>query len=402
MRQFVFGILAAAVGVWGYQRWHGEADQVDAARSEGLVGAGAETGLHLQPDRGASVASGEVVRLDQMLGGGNGSPQSGGSDGASRVDAVVSALENGNTAGIDAAWVLLAGGVPSGDRQRLLAMLTPKTDDYAALTKALGTRNAFLFSAEGRDLATRAFQSLASMSDAHKCAGGSHLLTLALRGRIERGDTMQRNFVDAMLAQHRVVVDRWLCDPANVSGARSHTIEAGKGLGAVASKFRREGIYVDATSLAVLNRIHNPNVVHAGQQIKVPVAPIRAVLEKRSFSLAVYVGEDLLRLYWVGHGADDKTPVTEFKVVEKQERPEWTAPDGRRYAYGHPENILGEYFIKFQHASYTGFGAHGTPLPETICTMSSAGCIRMLADGIDDLFKVLPRGATVEVRASEW
>jgi lipoprotein-anchoring transpeptidase ErfK/SrfK len=103
----------------------------------------------------------------------------------------------------------------------------------------------------------------------------------------------------------------------------------------------------------------------------------------------------------VGHGENDKTPIAEFTVAEKQPRPEWTAPDGNRYPYGHPQNILGEYFIKFRHDRYTGFGAHGTPMPETICTMSSMGCIRMLAPDIADLFLLLPRGAKVYIRASQ-
>lgn len=398
MRQFVFGILAAALALWGYQRWQDAGAQVpgkvDAAtRPEG----GGEAGLHLGP---APDASGDAVRLDDVLGGGGASADTAGKEDGT-VDAVVAAIENGNPVGIDAAWVLLGGGLKLGDRQRLVSLLQPKGEDFASQLRALGTRNAFLNSPEGREQAQRAYAALGSLADADKCAGGSQLITLSLRGRIEKDDKVQRQLVDELYRAHRAVVDRWLCDPANVTRARSHTIEAGKGLGVVANKFRREGIMVDATSLAVLNRIHNPNVVHVGQQIKVPVDPIKAVLEKRSFALAVYVGDDLLRLYWVGHGADDKTPVTEFTVIEKQEKPEWTAPDGHRYAYGQPENILGEYFIKFQHPSYVGFGAHGTPYPDTICTMSSAGCIRMRAADIDDLFKVLPRGAKVEVRASE-
>ena len=402
MRQFVFGILAAALALWGYQRWQEPGQQapgqVDAAKVSGAGQGtgGGESGLILKP------ASNEAGRLDDMIGRGPTSGDNTPVDG--RVDTVVAALENGNAAGIDAAWVLLAGGLPLTDRQRLVGLVQPRPGadgDFAALLAALGTRNTFLFSAEGRELATRAFGALGALGDEAKCAGGSKLVTLCLRGRIEKGDVQQRQFVDDLYRMHRSVVDRWLCDPANVTRARSHTIEAGKGLGAVASKFRREGIYVDAGCLAVLNRIHNPNLVRAGQQIKVPVEPIKAVLEKRSFSLAVYVGDDLLRLYWVGHGAEDKTPVTEFTVVEKKEHPPWTAPNGRVYPYGHPENILGEYFIKFEHPSYVGFGAHGTPQPETLCTMSSAGCIRMGAADIEDLFQILPRGAKVEVRANE-
>jgi hypothetical protein len=152
--------------------------------------------------------------------------------------------------------------------------------------------------------------------------------------------------------------------------------------------------------LAILNRIHNPNAIQVGQRIRVPVEPLHAVVEKRSFLMAVYLGDFILRLYWVGHGVDGKTPVAEFQVAEKLVDPDWYAPDGGIHAAGSPGNILGRYFLKFSHPSYTGFGAHGTPMPETIGTESSMGCIRMYDKDIEELYKLLPRGAKVEVRDS--
>lgn len=401
MRQFVFGILAAAGLWWGYQQWTGSADEVGAA--------GGGNGLLLtsggaQPAGGSNV--GDLLDADQPGGGrpGGTAPAAGtGAAPAVRIDQLVGALETAaEPSHVDAAWAALAGSLVAGDRQRLTKVLTPRDEQFATRLAALGSTNAFLHSAEGRAAAQAALASLAGQSDEARCLGGSQLVTLATRGRLENGDAEAMECLVTLYREHRNVVERWLCDPANLTRARSHTIEAGKGLGAVATKFRREGILVEAGTLAVLNRIHNQNLVRAGQQIKVPVDPIAAVLEKRSYMLAVYVGEHLLRLYRVGHGAGDKTPVTEFTVTTKQPKPHWTAPNGRVYPYGHPENILGEYFIKFQHASYTGFGAHGTPQPETIGTMSSAGCIRMLDADIDELFKILPSGAKVVVRANEW
>jgi lipoprotein-anchoring transpeptidase ErfK/SrfK len=39
-------------------------------------------------------------------------------------------------------------------------------------------------------------------------------------------------------------------------------------------------------------------------------------------------------------------------------------------------------------------------MPETIGTQSSAGCIRMLDADIEELFRLLPRKAKVEIRDS--
>ncbi|MEO6595356.1 MAG: L,D-transpeptidase family protein, partial [Planctomycetota bacterium] len=316
-------------------------------------------------------------------------------------DELLSRVNQREPAAVAAGWSLLVQARIAQGRPRLAAALDAPGNDFPALLAALGADNSFLHSAEGRDKASKALNAGMALPDPEALQAGSLLLGLALKGRIERLDRDARAFVDDAYRQHLIRVDRCLCDPGNVAASRSYTVASGDSLARIASKFRREKVVVEDGTLAVLNRIHNPNALQVGQKIKVPVDPIYAVVEKRSFSMAVYVGDQLLRLYWVGHGENDRTPVTEFTVEEKQPRPEWTAPDGKRYPYGHPGNILGEYFIKFRHDRYTGFGAHGTPMPDTICTMSSAGCIRMFAPDIEDLFKIIPRGAKVIVRASE-
>ena len=321
------------------------------------------------------------------------------------LDDLLPRLAQREPAAIAQGWALLAttGGSSSGgsERHRLTKALLPNGEDFPQLFAALGPDNAFLHSAEGRGVASKAVASAMALADAQAVPAGTQLLTLMLRGRITKADEVARAFVDDAYKQHRVRVDRWLCDPGNVTGARSHTVARGDSLARIAQRFRKEGLAVEDGTIAVLNRIHNPNALQIGQKVKIPVSPITGVLEKRSFGFAIYVGEHLLRLYWVGHGANDHTPLVEFTVGEKQAQPAWTSPDGQVYPYGHPKNILGEYFIKFLHDTYTGFGAHGTTLPGTICTMSSAGCIRMLDADIAELFKILPRGAKVVVRATE-
>jgi hypothetical protein len=238
------------------------------------------------------------------------------------------------------------------------------------------------------------------LSDEAAIPLSTNLLERCTRGTIRKEDLEAHAFVDAAYAQHRIRIDRFFCDPANLARCRSTTVGKGEGLQAVAARFRKDGIQVEEGTLALLNRIHNINALQVGQRIKAPVDPVMAVLEKRSFLLALYVGDTMVRLYWVGHGENDKTPVTEFTVVDKIANPPWYAPDNKVYAYGDPKNILGKYFIKFSNPSYSGFGAHGTPMPETIGTMSSAGCIRMYDNDIEELYKVLPRKAKVVVRDS--
>ena len=287
----------------------------------------------------------------------------------------------------------LVTGVPS---------VNPATlDDVDAVLEKLGPSNAFLHTAEGRALGRRALELLQKLKDEPALDAGTKLLERCMMGAIERSHGDAIGFVDEAYKQHKARADRTLCDPTSVVRSRSHVVVRGDSLAKIAGQFRREGVAIDETSLAILNRIHNAAAIRPGQRIRCPIDPLRAVLEKRSFLLAVYLGERILRLYWVGHGADDKTPVTEFVVVDKLKDPDWYSPDGQVYPAGSPENILGRYFLKFDNPSYSGFGAHGTPKPETVGTMSSMGCIRMYDADIADLYNLLPRKAKVEVRDSK-
>ncbi len=407
MRAFFFGLLVAGLAFW----WTGLLDGSAQRAPDGSPPAatapdahGSSTGAAL--DRVLAAAPGpERVPIQPLAtnvaapGASDGAPPAAAAAGPSLAE-LLPRLAQREPVAVGLAWALVARGA-GADRDPLVGALAPAADDFPALLAALGPHNAFLHSAEGRALAAKAAAAAFALGDAAATAAGTQLLDVMLKGRMLREDKAQRALVDDVYRQHRVRVDRWVCDPANVAGARSYTVATGDSLARIASKFRKEKLRVEDGMLAILNRIHNPNAVQVGQKIKVPVAPVHAVVEKRSFSLAIYLGEQLLRLYWVGHGEHDRTPVTEFTVGTKLPRPQWTAPDGNVYPYGHPQNILGEYFVKFVHDSYTGFGAHGTPQPETICTMSSAGCIRMFAPDIEELFKLLPTGAVVAVRATE-
>jgi nucleoid-associated protein YgaU len=400
MRAFLFGLLVLALCGWWAGWFGGDAAQ---AGQGAPPPANAPTGASLDAVFGADLAAPKaspspaapapVAEQPLRIGAANDAPVPG-------IDELLAKVQQRDGAALAAAWGVVARGA-GGNRERLLAAIAPPVDDFGAALAALGTDNSFLHSADGRAYALKVAGLAFALPDPQAVPAGTRLLDLMLKGRILREDTAQRACVDDVYKQHRVRVDRWLCDPANVAGARSYTIAKGDTLPRVASRFRKEKLLVEDGTLAIRNRIHNPNAIQVGQKIKVPQAPIHAVLEKRSFGLAVYVGEDLLRLYWVGHGEHDRTPVTTFTVGVKQPRPDWTSPDGQVYAYGDSRNILGEFFIKFLNDTYVGFGAHGTPMPETICTMSSMGCIRMLAPDIAELFKLLPMGTKVAVRATE-
>lgn len=423
MRQFVFALLIAGIVVGGYW-WYG-ASPANASDSGELVDLGTMQQSPRSADQKPQPLANPALANPALASPALASPAL-----ASEASLLEQALvklsvrlaANEPAARDEAQRILARADLPTDLRARLqngllqpgespqpqpvevaakLAVVEVLPNDLPTILVRLGKNNAFLHTVDGRELARRALLLTASMSDEQAIPIMTDLLERCMRGPIQKQDTTAHEAVDQLIAQYRIRADRYICDPANLARARSLTVGNGDSLQAIAARFRKEGLQVEDGTLAVLNRIHNPNAIQIGQRVKAPVDPIFAVLEKRSFLLGVYVGDLLLRVYWVGHGENDKTPVTEFTVADKIANPPWYAPDGQVFAYGDPKNILGKYFIKFSNPSYSGFGAHGTPMPETIGTMSSMGCIRMYDKDIEELYKLLPRKAKVLVRDSD-
>ena len=404
MRQFVLGLLAVGLAWWGYGKWFA----VDPAHAstelpggQGNMPTAGDGGLaQMLGGAGAQPATGAVLPL---AAGGKGAVANVDTDKLKAdIDKLLPLVNKGDADAISVAWAAIASGNLGREHDRVLDSLAPLGDDFSKQLAALGANNSFLHSTAGRAAAEKVLSIAMALPDHEAVKAGSQLVYLMTRGRIQRGDLAVRAAVDKAYGKHRIRVDRWTCNPSNVAGARSYTVQPGNSLDVIARKFRREeDLKIEAGTIALLNRITNPNLLRVGQQLKIPIAPLQVLIEKRSFAMMVFVGDELLRLYWIGLGKNDRTPVTEFTVIAKLEKPDWTSPSGEVWAYGRRENILGEYFIKFGHKQYSGFGAHGTPLKETICTQSSMGCIRMFDENIAELFRILPRGAKVVVQATE-
>jgi hypothetical protein len=107
----------------------------------------------------------------------------------------------------------------------------------------------------------------------------------------------------------------------------------------------------------------------------------------------------LFKRYSVGTGKFGKTPAVEFAVVDKIVEPPWTRPaDNKQIEYGDPENVLGTRWMALKSSTnpeLTGFGIHGTWERDSIGSQSSAGCIRMLNEDVEELFDLVPRKTSV-------
>jgi L,D-transpeptidase ErfK/SrfK len=103
---------------------------------------------------------------------------------------------------------------------------------------------------------------------------------------------------------------------------------------------------------------------------------------------------------------DWQTPLGEFRIVMKEERPTWDVPisiqeemrrTGKRVITRMPPgpaNPLGSHWIGL---SGGGIGIHGTPLPATLRQFSTHGCIRVHPGDIPHVFSTVEIGDRVQI-----
>lgn len=110
----------------------------------------------------------------------------------------------------------------------------------------------------------------------------------------------------------------------------------------------------------------------------------------------------------VGLGRQNcRTPLISTKVVRKEADPVWRAPNSiREYVrrktgeilpeivFPDPKNPLGKYALRL---SINGYLIHGTNAPSSVGTFINSGCMRLLREPLEILYKNVPIGTPVHV-----
>ncbi|MDF2961574.1 MAG: ErfK/YbiS/YcfS/YnhG family protein [Paenibacillus sp.] len=120
----------------------------------------------------------------------------------------------------------------------------------------------------------------------------------------------------------------------------------------------------------------------AGGLIKPLTEPVRIVVDKTNYRLAVISGQMIVRSYPVGLGAD-KTPEGTFEITEKVRN-----PNGKSN---------GDFGSRGMTLSDTLYAIHGTNKPSSIEKDQSLGCVRMLQADVEELFDMVPLGTSVTI-----
>ncbi|MGR3309499.1 MAG: L,D-transpeptidase family protein [Candidatus Brocadiales bacterium] len=154
------------------------------------------------------------------------------------------------------------------------------------------------------------------------------------------------------------------------------------------------------TSYELIMRLNKKQRTHlkVNERLKVLRGKVSLLADKSDFTLTVLMDDHYIKQYSVGTGVAGKTPVGTFKINSKLKNPVWYSPEGV-YKHGHPKNILGTRWIGFEDKpGLSGYGIHGTTLPDTIGKEASMGCIRMINKDAEELYDFVVLGTKVMIQ----
>ena len=175
----------------------------------------------------------------------------------------------------------------------------------------------------------------------------------------------------------------------------SYTVKSGDYLQKIARQFN--------TTIALIKKMNNmqTDTIRIGARLIVFEGSFTILVSKKNNLLDLLLNGQLFKRYPVGTGKFGKTPASDFFIYDKIIEPPWTRPaDNRLIEYGDPENVLGTRWMALRSAENTslkGFGIHGTWERDSIGAQSSAGCIRMFNEDVEELFDIVPRKSRVRI-----
>jgi hypothetical protein len=218
------------------------------------------------------------------------------------------------------------------------------------------------------------------------------------RDRLNEAFSMPMNNVQRDVIKRKLseLADKWLFSRNVYPQDRfcgSYQVNPGELLQSISSKNK-----VPWEILQTVNNISRPELLRAGQMIKVIHGPFHAKVYRSTFTMDVYLQNTFVRSFRVGLGQEGKetpTGLWSVKLGGKLIKPPWSDPaTGKLLHYGDEGYALGSRWIALDGLqgdakSRTGFGIHGTIEPETIGTKSSKGCIRLHNGDVKKVYDLL-------------
>lgn len=175
-----------------------------------------------------------------------------------------------------------------------------------------------------------------------------------------------------------------------------HTVKSGDKLGLIARPYD-----IPYELILQLNGMSDPTKIRANQKLKILRGPFHARVYKSDFRLDLYVQDTFVKSFRVGIGGDNPTPLGEWIVRSRMRNPTYfpseSAKEKRVIPPNDPANPLGGFWVGLEGTAgdtvgQVGFGIHGTNEPASIGKAASLGCVRMINEEAEIVYRVLLEG----------
>jgi hypothetical protein len=160
-------------------------------------------------------------------------------------------------------------------------------------------------------------------------------------------------------------------------------LEAATGSNGISARFNGQGGWVYDATAAEISEMFYANSAGVGP---VPYEPVHIEINKAEHHLKLISGDYVLWDKEIGLGANGRTPLGDFLVVDRVQQPK------------------GSHTLSYGEAGL-GLGAialHGTYDESSIGTDKSLGCVRLTNVDVQQLFPFVPKGSEVQIHASKW
>ncbi len=166
-----------------------------------------------------------------------------------------------------------------------------------------------------------------------------------------------------------------------------YEVQSGDTLGKLAKKY--------ATTVELIKKKNNINsdVIRLGQKLHIWTGKFNILVDKSQNILILKDEDQVVKVYDVATGANNITPVGDFKIVNKLVDPVWFKA-GAVIPPESPQNVLGTRWLGFD---IPGYGIHGTVEPEKMRQQVTAGCVRMRNEEVEELYSLVPVGTPVKI-----
>ena len=173
---------------------------------------------------------------------------------------------------------------------------------------------------------------------------------------------------------------KMLFSQAQTKSSIIYEVKSGDSLYKIAKKYK-----TNVELIMKVNGLKN-SLIRPGMKLKLVTSVFKILISKSDFTLKLIADDEVIKVYSIGIGKENSTPVGQFKIINRIIDPVWYKT-GAIVPAGSAENILGTRWLGI---SEPGYGIHGTVDKQLITKQKTQGCVRMMNKDVEELFDIVP------------